>query len=98
MFSPGLESDEMTGDTTPDYPSLLERKLQDEGFEAQLLLRTRVPIIKMVQRESSGCLQEIQCDIGFKNHLAIHNTQLLLAYSKCDPRLKEMVLFIKVCS
>ncbi|KAF8539701.1 hypothetical protein BDD12DRAFT_736574 [Trichophaea hybrida] len=92
VFFLGLGNDDIT---LPDYPLLLERKLQDEGFEAQLLLRTRIPIIKMVQRETPGCLQEIQCDIGFKNHLAIHNTQLLLTYSKCDRRLKDMVLFVK---
>lgn len=37
----------------------------------------------------------IQCDINFSNQLALHNTQLLRCYSRCDPRVKSMVLFIK---
>ena len=79
-----------------DYPSQLELKLVGEGFEARLLTRTRVPIIKMRQLATPDH-PEIQCDIGFKNFLAIHNTQLLLSYSKCDVRVKQMVVFIKVC-
>ena len=104
VFSSGLvvdvdaddDEDEHNYDVGLDYPSLLEGKLQEEGFDAVLLSRTRVPIIKMVQRESPDCPHELQCDIGFKNFLAIHNTELLLTYSKCDPRLREMVLFVKV--
>jgi len=61
-----------------------------------LLSRTRVPIIKMKQKTSHGS-GEIHCDIGFKNYLAIHNTHLLLCYSNCDVRVKQMVLFVKVC-
>lgn len=37
----------------------------------------------------------IQCDINFFNPLGIHNTKLLRCYSKCDPRVRPMVLFIK---
>ncbi|KAK6001955.1 hypothetical protein QM012_002445 [Aureobasidium pullulans] len=37
----------------------------------------------------------IQCDINFFNPLGIHNTQMLRCYSKCDPRVRPMVLFIK---
>lgn len=37
----------------------------------------------------------IQCDINFSAQLAIHNTQLLRCYSYSDPRVKEMVLFVK---
>ena len=98
IFSPGqdIAHDTKSPDITADLPSLLESLLQEEGFEAELLSRTRVPIIKMVQRATSEYPQELQCDIGFKNHLAIHNTQLLLGYSRCDTRVKQMVLFIKV--
>jgi terminal uridylyltransferase len=98
LFSPGhdIAHDTKSPDVPVDLPSLLESLLQEEGFEAQLLSRTRVPIIKMVQRATSEHPQELQCDIGFKNHLAIHNTQLLLSYSKCDTRVKKMVLFVKV--
>lgn len=37
----------------------------------------------------------IQCDINFSAHLALHNTQLLRCYSCSDPRVKELVLFVK---
>lgn len=37
----------------------------------------------------------IQCDINFSNHLALYNTKLLRCYSKCDPRIRPMVLFVK---
>ena len=37
----------------------------------------------------------IQCDINFSAHLALHNTQLLRCYSRTDPRVKAMILFIK---
>jgi len=36
-----------------------------------------------------------QCDISFRGLLGIHNTQLLRCYSACDPRVREMVLFVK---
>jgi DNA polymerase sigma len=94
VFSPGPEI--ASEEALEELPSLLEKKLQEEGFEAKLLSRTRVPIIKMVQEPTEEYPQEIHCDIGFKNHLAIHNTQLLVCYSNCDVRLKQMVLFIKV--
>jgi DNA polymerase sigma len=94
VFTPGPEI--ASEEALEELPSLLEKKLQDEGFEAKLLSRTRVPIIKMVQKPTAEYPQEIHCDIGFNNHLAIHNTQLLACYSNCDERLKQMVLFIKV--
>ncbi|PBP24000.1 cid13-like poly(A) RNA polymerase [Diplocarpon rosae] len=37
----------------------------------------------------------IQCDINFSAQLGIHNTQLLRCYSQSDPRVKNMILFIK---
>lgn len=37
----------------------------------------------------------IQCDINFFNPLGIWNTKLLRCYSKCDPRVRPMILFIK---
>jgi terminal uridylyltransferase len=75
---------------------LLESKLQEEGFGTTLLTKTRVPILKLVQKATEQSPYELQCDIGFSNHLALYNTQMLLTYSKCDPRVKEMMIFIKV--
>ena len=40
----------------------------------------------------------IQCDINFSNHLAIHNSHLLKCYASCDPRVRQMVLFVKAWS
>lgn len=37
----------------------------------------------------------IQCDINFSNYVAIHNTTLLRCYAKCDPRVRDMGLFVK---
>lgn len=37
----------------------------------------------------------IQCDINFENPLAIQNTTLLRCYSRCDTRVRPMVLFVK---
>jgi terminal uridylyltransferase len=37
----------------------------------------------------------IQCDINFSNPLGIHNTRLLRCYSRCDNRVRPMVLFVK---
>lgn len=37
----------------------------------------------------------VQFDINFAAGLAIRNTQLLKCYNACDPRVKEMVLFVK---
>ena len=37
----------------------------------------------------------IQCDINFFNPLGLHNTQMLRCYSKCDPRVRPIVLFMK---
>ncbi|RPB17583.1 PAP/OAS1 substrate-binding domain-containing protein [Morchella conica CCBAS932] len=76
-------------------PMLLESKLQEEGFGTTLLTKTRVPILKLVQKATEQSPYELQCDIGFSNHLALYNTQMLLTYSKCDPRVKEMMIFIK---
>ena len=40
----------------------------------------------------------IQCDINFSNHLALHNSHLLRCYASCDPRVRQMVLFVKAWS
>ncbi|KAF6235094.1 hypothetical protein HO173_006721 [Letharia columbiana] len=37
----------------------------------------------------------IQCDINFSNYLALHNSHLLKCYASCDPRVRQMVLFVK---
>lgn len=37
----------------------------------------------------------IQADVNFSNPLGIHNTRLLRCYSRCDPRVRPMILFVK---
>jgi len=37
----------------------------------------------------------IHCDINFSNLLALHNTRLLRCYCLCDPRVRDMALFVK---
>ena len=37
----------------------------------------------------------VQCDINFSAHLALQNTLLLRCYSRTDPRVRPMVLFVK---
>lgn len=37
----------------------------------------------------------IQCDINFSNPLGLQNTTLLRCYSRCDVRVRLMILFIK---
>ncbi|MCJ1365380.1 hypothetical protein MMC16_004501 [Acarospora aff. strigata] len=37
----------------------------------------------------------IHCDINFSNHIALQNTLLLRCYCHCDPRVRQMVIFIK---
>lgn len=39
----------------------------------------------------------VQCDINFSNRLALHNSQMLRCYNLSDPRVRPMVLFVKVC-
>nr|4FHX_A Chain A, Poly(A) RNA polymerase protein cid1 [Schizosaccharomyces pombe 972h-] len=66
-----------------------------EGFEGKFLQRARIPIIKLTSDTKNGFGASFQCDIGFNNRLAIHNTLLLSSYTKLDARLKPMVLLVK---
>lgn len=92
---PASQEDESTEEPL-SVPELLQKKLEAEGFSTTLLTRTRIPIIKLVQKPTELHPVEMQCDIGFKNKLAIHNTHLLQSYASCDNRVKPMVLFVKV--
>lgn len=95
------DSDSAVPAHSPDrfvVPLQLEAAFKEAGFTAQLLTRTRVPIIKLSAPASDEQPMEIQCDIGFENHLALYNTELLRCYSACDQRVRQMVIFIKVRS
>jgi len=79
-----------------EIPRLLEQELKNNGLETQLLASARVPILKIKQPATEGYPKEVTADIGFANLLAIRNTDMLSVYSKCDPRVIDMVRFIKV--
>lgn len=79
-----------------EIPLLLEQEFKDNGLEAQLLAKTRVPILKIKQPATEEYPKDVAADIGFANSLAIRNTGMLSMYSKCDPRVIDMVRFIKV--
>ncbi|KAK6532255.1 hypothetical protein TWF281_006447 [Arthrobotrys megalospora] len=98
-------------------PVKLANEFLKRGFEVDLLIRTRVPILKIktpgsgeprsrpgspsaeeVLKEDLGeepWPENISCDIGFKAHLGITNSYFFRTYSQCDPRFREMVLFVK---
>lgn len=102
VFTTGNDDSEDPSDSKGNnvpghFPEILTKKLQEAGYEAQLLLKTRVPIIKLVRKPTENHPTELQCDIGFSNYLAVHNTNLLKAYAGCDDRLTQMVQFVKVC-
>ncbi|RPA91965.1 hypothetical protein L873DRAFT_1751119 [Choiromyces venosus 120613-1] len=82
-------------DESNSLPHNLAKEFQAEGFEVTLLLRTRVPIMKLALKATDENSFDLNCDIGFNNDLGVHNTRMLQTYSRCDPRVKEMVLFIK---
>jgi DNA polymerase sigma len=86
-----------------EIPTKLNEALNKAGYNVLMLPKTRVPIIKVnnpgeQREESSDPKKNIAVDIGFghKSDLAFRNTHLLQTYSKCDSRLKPIVLFVKV--
>ena len=53
--------------------------------------RVRVPIIKLKDRERS-----FETDISVENWCSVQNAFLLRCYSECDPRVKPLVMVIKL--
>ena len=85
-------------------PEALQTELDALGYETTLLTLTRIPILK-IYRPATDLTQTplpekiyrypLNCDVGWQNRLALHNTRLLATYSRLDPRLRQMALFIK---
>ncbi|GAA5966982.1 hypothetical protein JCM3765_004421 [Sporobolomyces pararoseus] len=73
--------------------TLIER---ETNFYVKMLPRARIPIIKLNMPPTSTIPEGMACDIGFENRLALENTRLLLTYAMVDPRLRTLVLFLKV--
>ncbi|KAF3901905.1 hypothetical protein ABW21_db0204564 [Orbilia brochopaga] len=101
-----------------NIPVRLANEFLKRGFEVDLLIKTRVPILKLKtpskeslsqpgspltenSQKQEAVIQEepwpenVSCDIGFKAHLGITNSHFFRTYSHCDPRFREMVIFIK---
>ncbi|GAA5911140.1 hypothetical protein JCM5296_007500 [Sporobolomyces johnsonii] len=72
---------------------LIER---ETNFYVKMLPRARIPIIKLTMPPTPSVPAGMACDIGFENRLALENTRLLLTYAMVDPRLRTLVLFLKV--
>ncbi|TIC69812.1 hypothetical protein E3Q02_00725 [Wallemia mellicola] len=71
----------------------------ETNFHVKPLPKARIPIIKLTLAPTPALPYGIACDIGFGGQLALENTRLLLGYASIDPpRLRTLVLFIKVWS
>ena len=79
--------------TDPDV--LIHRHEAREALKAlpNVLARYRDKLNDSLEFPKSGV--GVQCDINFSNLLAVHNTALLRCYSLCDPRIQQMVIFVK---
>ncbi|KAI5475708.1 poly(U) polymerase CID1, partial [Pseudohyphozyma bogoriensis] len=70
--------------------------VEETNFSVKMLPRARIPIIKLVLPPTATVPFALACDIGFENRLALENTRLLWSYNRIDPRVRTMVLFLKV--
>jgi DNA polymerase sigma len=67
--------------------SHLERHYMKEVYP---LVTARIPILKFIDPET-----DLHCDICINNTLAVKNTELIGDYCKMDPRVVEMIYFVK---
>ncbi|EFP78921.2 uncharacterized protein PGTG_04877 [Puccinia graminis f. sp. tritici CRL 75-36-700-3] len=97
---PEEEDKEQKPKPTPaEMVMILGKLIQEEtAFTVKMLPKARIPIIKLSLPPSLGQPFGLSCDIGFENRLALENTRLLLTYAMVDPRMRTMVLFLKVWS
>ncbi|XP_078481455.1 uncharacterized protein LOC100181643 isoform X2 [Ciona intestinalis] len=69
----------------------MKQLLNNAHFVKNLqLIYATVPILKFEDRISG-----MECDLNVNNLTGIRNSFLLLAYARCDPRVRPMVLCIK---
>eukprot|EP00439_Symbiodinium_sp_Y106_P046492 s5168_g5.t3 len=67
--------------------------LPELGFKvSQLIPRARKPLVTLEDTQST--LTEV--DVSINNSLPLYNSQLLRAYSELDPRVRPLVLLVKV--
>lgn len=60
-------------------------------FQTEVISNAKVPIIKLNDRERS-----FETDISVDNWCSVENAFLLRCYSECDPRVKPLVMVIKL--
>ena len=101
VTDPNSTSDELQ---QSGLPEALKNELDTLGFETTLITLTRVPILKIFRPTTSLGYSTtppklykypLHCDVGWQNRLALHNTRLLASYSKLDPRVQQIVVFVK---
>ena len=88
-----LESLETPETATDLYTISRGKALETLRNLPDVIKKCRVPGREDLDFPKSGV--GIQCDINFSNQLALHNSLLLKCYSLCDPRVRQMVLFVK---
>ncbi|CAE7331913.1 Tent2 [Symbiodinium pilosum] len=67
--------------------------LPELGFKvSQLIPRARKPLVTL--EDTKSVLTEV--DVSINNSLPLYNSQLLRAYSMLDPRVRPLVLLVKV--
>lgn len=60
-------------------------------FQTEVVPNARVPIIKLKDREKS-----FETDISVENWTSVRNAFVLKCYAECDPRVKPLVMVIKL--
>ncbi|KNC99965.1 uncharacterized protein SPPG_05340 [Spizellomyces punctatus DAOM BR117] len=70
----------------------LARVLRRNGMQQVVPVQgARVPICKFYDPKS-----ELHCDINFGNVLGVHNSRLLKTYTEIDPRVKPLIMLVKL--
>ncbi|KAF2673373.1 PAP/OAS1 substrate-binding domain-containing protein, partial [Microthyrium microscopicum] len=78
-------------DSESAHPSSNENKDKQEGQKSTFWRREKPSGPLDFPKTGAG----YQCDISFRSILGMYNTQLLRCYNACDPRVHDMVIFIK---
>ncbi|TPX60072.1 hypothetical protein SpCBS45565_g07602 [Spizellomyces sp. 'palustris'] len=70
----------------------LARVLRGSGMQHVVPVQgARVPICKFYDPKS-----KLHCDINFGNVLGVHNSRLLKTYTEIDPRVKPLIMLVKL--
>ena len=68
-----------------------EGALRAAGYATAVAIRTaKVPIVKFTDPQTG-----LHCDLCFNNMLAVHNSRLLLTYTRIEPRVRLLALAVK---